>query len=130
MGNSPEDLEYIEDNPFFRMKSYEHTNDPRVIARHEHMLTFNGALMVDLSGQIGVYAIGPRVYSGTGGQLAFHLGASMARQGRACTVLPSTARGGDDFHHCPAVRGGANRVDSARAGGHGRDGPWHRQTPR
>jgi 4-hydroxybutyrate CoA-transferase len=94
MGNSPEDLEYIEDNPFFQMKSYEHTNDPRVIARHEHMLTLNGALMVDLSGQMGVYAIGPRVYSGTGGQLAFHLGASMARQGRACTVLPSTARGG------------------------------------
>jgi 4-hydroxybutyrate CoA-transferase len=55
----------------------------------------NGALMVDLSGQMGVYAIGPRVYSGTGGQLAFHLGASMARQGRACTVLPSTARGGE-----------------------------------
>ncbi len=94
MGNSPEDLEYIEGNPFFQMKSYEHTNDPLVIARHQHMLTLNGALMVDLSGQVGVYAIGPRVYSGTGGQLAFHLGASMARQGRACTVLPSTARGG------------------------------------
>jgi 4-hydroxybutyrate CoA-transferase len=94
MGNSPEDLEYIEQNPFFQMKSYEHTNDPRVIAQHEHMLTLNGALMVDLSGQVGVYAIGARVYSGTGGQLAFHLGASMARQGRACTVLPSTARGG------------------------------------
>ncbi len=94
MGNSPEDLEYIEGNPFFQMKSYEHTNNPRVISRHEHMLTFNGALMVDLSGQVGVYSIGPRVYSGTGGQLAFHLGASMARQGRPCTILPSTARNG------------------------------------
>jgi 4-hydroxybutyrate CoA-transferase len=94
MGNSPEDLEYIENNPFFQMRSHEHTNDPRVIAQHEHMLTLNGALMVDLSGQVGVYAIGPRVYSGTGGQMAFHLGAFMARQGRACTILPSTARGG------------------------------------
>jgi hypothetical protein len=58
------------------------------------MLTINGALTVDLSGQIGVYAIGPRVYSGTGGQLAFHLGAVLSRRGRAVTVLPSTARRG------------------------------------
>ena len=44
---------------------------------------------------IGVYAFGPRVYSGTGGQLAFHLGAFLSQQGRAVTVLPSTARGGE-----------------------------------
>ncbi len=93
-GNSLEDLEYIEHNPFFELHSYEHTNDPRIICRHEHMVTLNGALMIDLSGQIGVYAMGPRVYSGTGGQLAFHMGAFLSRQGRAITVIPSTARGG------------------------------------
>jgi 4-hydroxybutyrate CoA-transferase len=54
----------------------------------------NGALTVDLSGQIGVYALGPFIYSGMGGQLAFHLGAFLAKQGRAITILPSTARGG------------------------------------
>ena len=58
------------------------------------MLAINGALTLDLSGQIGVYAIGPRVYSGTGGQLAFHLGAFLSKRGRAVTVLPSVARGG------------------------------------
>jgi 4-hydroxybutyrate CoA-transferase len=94
MGNSPEDLSYIEGNPFFQLMSSEYTNDPTVIARHEHMLTLNGALMVDLSGQIGVYAIGPRVYSGTGGQLSYHMGAFLARQGRPVTVLPSTAKAG------------------------------------
>jgi 4-hydroxybutyrate CoA-transferase len=94
MGNSPEDFETIENNPFFQLRSYEHTNDPRVIARHDQMLTLNGALMVDLSGQIGVYAFGPRVYSGTGGQLAFHIGAFLARRGRAVTVLPSAAKEG------------------------------------
>jgi 4-hydroxybutyrate CoA-transferase len=93
-GNSLEDLAWIEDNPFFELHSYEHTNDPRVIARHEQMLTVNGALMVDLSGQIGVYALGPRVYSGLGGQLAFHLGAFLSRRGRAVTLLPSAAKGG------------------------------------
>ncbi len=94
VGNSPEDLEFIENNPFFQLRSYEYTNDPTVIARHQRMLTLNGALMVDLSGQIGVYAIGPMVYSGTGGQLAFHLGAFLSKKGRAVTVLPSSAKGG------------------------------------
>jgi 4-hydroxybutyrate CoA-transferase len=94
IGNSPEDMELIERNPFFQLRSYEYTNDPVRIAQHEQMLTLNGALMVDLSGQIGVYAMGPRVYSGLGGQLAFHLGAFLSRRGRACTVLPSTAKGG------------------------------------
>ena len=93
VGNSPEDLEFIEDNPFFQLRSYEYTNDPTVIARHQKMLAINGALMVDLSGQIAVYAIGPMVYSGTGGQLAFHLGAFLSKKGRAVTALPSTARG-------------------------------------
>jgi len=94
MGNSPEDFDTIEGNSFFQLRSYEYTNDPKVISQHQRMLAINGALMVDLSGQIGVYAIGPRIYSGTGGQLAFHLGAFLAKQGRAITVLPSTARGG------------------------------------
>jgi 4-hydroxybutyrate CoA-transferase len=94
MGNSPEDLEYIAGNPFFELHSYEHTNDPRVIARHDQMLAINGALMVDLSGQIGVYALGPSVYTGLGGQLAFHLGAFLSRRGRAITLLPSQTRKG------------------------------------
>jgi 4-hydroxybutyrate CoA-transferase len=93
VGNSFEDLDFIENNPFFQLRSYEYTNDPTVIARHQRMLAINGALTVDLSGQIGVYAIGPMVYSGTGGQLAFHLGAFLSRRGRAVTVLPSSAKG-------------------------------------
>jgi 4-hydroxybutyrate CoA-transferase len=94
VGNSPEDMDYIEHNPFFQMRSYEYTNDPKNIAQHDQMLTVNGALMVDLSGQIAVYAFGPRVYSGTGGQVAFHLGAFLSKRGRAVTVIPSSAKNG------------------------------------
>jgi 4-hydroxybutyrate CoA-transferase len=94
LGNSPEDMETIENNPFFQMRSYEYTNDPKNIAQHDQMLTVNGALMVDLSGQIAVYAFGPRVYSGTGGQLAFHLGAFLSKCGRAITVIPASAKNG------------------------------------
>lgn len=105
-GNSLDDLAYLENNPFFQLRSYEYTNDPKNIARHDRMLTLNGALMVDLSGQIGVYAIGPRVYSGTGGQLAFHLGAFLSRAGRAVTVLPAAVRGGSVSTIVPCFEAG------------------------
>ncbi len=91
IGNSPEDLEEIAGNPFYQLRSYEHTNDPLQIAQHEHFVAINGALQVDLSGQIGVYSLGPFVYTGLGGQLAFHFGAFLSKHGRAITVLPSTA---------------------------------------
>jgi 4-hydroxybutyrate CoA-transferase len=93
IGNSPEDFDTIENNPFFQLRSYEYTNDPKIIAQHDEMVSINGALTVDLSGQIGVYAIGPDLYSGTGGQLAYHLGAFLSKRGRAVTVLPSAVRG-------------------------------------
>jgi 4-hydroxybutyrate CoA-transferase len=94
MGNSFEDLDTIEGNPFYELASYEHTNDPLVIARHDDMLTVNCALAVDLTGQIAVYALGPSVYTGLGGQLAFHIGAFLSRRGRAVTLIPSAARNG------------------------------------
>jgi 4-hydroxybutyrate CoA-transferase len=94
IGNSLADLDFIERNPAFEVHSFEHTNDPRSVAAHDHMVAMNGALMVDLSGQIGVYAFGPQVYTGLGGHLGFALGAFLAPHGRYVTVLPSTARGG------------------------------------
>ena len=94
IGNSLEDLDYIERNPAFEVRSYEHTNDPRNIAAHDDMIAMNGALMVDLTGQIGVYAFGPEVYTGLGGHLGFAMGAYLAKRGRYVTVLPSTAKGG------------------------------------
>jgi acyl-CoA hydrolase len=106
MGNSLDDLAFLEMNPFFQLRSYEYTNDPLVIARHDDMLTLNGALMVDLSGQIGVYATGSRVYSGLGGQLAFHFGAFLSKRGRAVTVLPSTAKQGTVSTIVPSFEAG------------------------
>jgi 4-hydroxybutyrate CoA-transferase len=94
MGNSFDDMDTIEGNPFFELHSYEHTNDPSVIARHGDMLAINCALGIDLTGQIAVYALGASVYTGLGGQLAFHLGAFLSKRGRAITLIPSTAQGG------------------------------------
>ena len=94
IGNSLEDLDYIERNPAFELHSYEHTNDPRSVAAHADMVAMNGALMADFTGQIGLYAFGPQVYTDLGGHLGFAMGAFLAKRGRYVTVLPSTARGG------------------------------------
>lgn len=94
IGNTLEEMDYIERNPAFELYSFEHTNDPRSIAAHDDMIAMNGALMVDLTGQVGVYALGPNIYTGLGGHLGFAMGAYLAKRGRYVTVLPSTARGG------------------------------------
>ena len=68
-----------------------HTNDIAVIAAHDNMVAVNNALLVDLTGQINGETLGTEIYSGTGGALAFAVGALHAKGGRAVTVLPSTS---------------------------------------
>lgn len=93
-GNSPEDRAYINDNPFFQFEAVDYIHDPRAIARNDNYTAINNAISIDLTGQIAASAIGPRVYSGTGGHLSFAFGAFMSRGGRYICVLPATARGG------------------------------------
>ena len=58
------------------------------------MIAINSAIEVDLTGQVVADSIGPRVYSGVGGQMDFMRGAALAPEGRAIIALPSTAAGG------------------------------------
>lgn len=46
-------------------------HDHGIIAAHDNMVAINSAIMVDLTGQIAAESVGPRMTSGTGGQLAF-----------------------------------------------------------
>jgi len=94
IGNTPAEHAAVHRNPAFEMYGIEYLLDPRQIARNENIVAINGALTVDLSGQMGVHTIGPRVYAGVGGHLAFALGAYLAPKGRYVAVLPSTSRDG------------------------------------
>ena len=55
------------------------------------MTAINSAIEVDLTGQVVADSIGPRLYSGVGGQMDFIRGAALAAEGRAIIALPSTA---------------------------------------
>jgi acetyl-CoA hydrolase len=71
-----------------------YTNDVNVIATQHRMVAINSALAVDLTGQVAADSIGPRFYSGIGGQVDFIRGAARSRGGVPIIALPSTARGG------------------------------------
>jgi acetyl-CoA hydrolase len=83
--------DFVDDNPIVELHPTEYVNDPFVIARNERMVSINSAIEVDLTGQVCADSIGPRLYSGVGGQLDFVYGAARSKGGKAIIALPSTA---------------------------------------
>ncbi|MDH3598907.1 MAG: 4-hydroxybutyrate CoA-transferase [Candidatus Tectomicrobia bacterium] len=87
-------LDFAHLNPSIELRRMRYTNNPRIIAQHDNMVAINNALTIDLTGQITAESFGPHMYSGVGGQLDFTIGAMLAQNGRAVTVLPATAKDG------------------------------------
>lgn len=94
VGNNQEEHATIHRNRAFELKGIEYLLDPRNISKNEGIVAINGALGIDLTGQIAAYTIGPRIYAGMGGHLAFAMGAFLAPKGRYVCIMPSTAAGG------------------------------------
>ncbi len=65
-------------------------NDPYNIGKNDNVISINGALMVDLTGQICAESIGYKQYSSTGGQLDFVKGAIRSKGGKSFIALSST----------------------------------------
>lgn len=82
--------EWSDDNPMIEFHRTEYVNDPFVIAQNERMVAINSAIEVDLTGQVCADSIGPKLYSGVGGQLDFIYGASRSKGGVPIIALPST----------------------------------------
>ena len=81
---------WADDNPLIEFHRTEYVNDPFVIAQNERMVAINSAIEVDLTGQVCADSIGPKLYSGVGGQLDFIYGASRSKGGVPIIALPST----------------------------------------
>ena len=83
--------DWVDDNPMIELHRSEYVNDPFVIAQNEKMVAVNSAIEVDLTGQVCADSIGPKLYSGVGGQLDFIYGASRSKGGVPIIALPSMA---------------------------------------
>ncbi len=81
--------QWVDDNPLIEMHPSEYVNDPFVIAQNERQVAINSAIEVDLTGQVCADSIGPKLYSGVGGQLDFIYGASRSKGGVPIIALPS-----------------------------------------
>jgi acyl-CoA hydrolase len=77
-------------NPEVRLLPVAQVNDPAIIRANRNMVSINGALAVDLCGQIMADTIGPRQYSGVGGHELFVIGAHDSPGGKSTICLHST----------------------------------------
>ena len=84
--------DWLDGNDAVRFLPVDQTNEPGLIARNRRMISINGALSVDLVGQVVADRIGEKEYSGIGGHEDFVTGAAFSEGGRSLICLPSTAR--------------------------------------
>ena len=103
--------DFIDDNPMVAMMDVGYTNDPYVISRNPKMTAINSAVQIDLTGQVCADSIGTKFYSGTGGQVDFIYGASLAKDGKAIIAMPSCTKNGIS-KVAPTIREGAGVVTS------------------
>jgi acyl-CoA hydrolase len=86
--------DFVDDNPDVAMLDIAYVNDTAVIRRNPRVTAINSCLEVDLCGQVCADTIGPRQYSGVGGQMDFIRGASLSEGGKPIIALPSTTQKG------------------------------------
>jgi 4-hydroxybutyrate CoA-transferase len=103
---------WVDDNPLIDLHRTEYVNDPFVIAQNHRQVAINSAIEVDLTGQVCADSIGPKLYSGVGGQLDFIYGASLSDGGVPIIALPATAKGGSLSRIVPMLKQGAGVVTS------------------
>ncbi|MCP3866869.1 MAG: GNAT family N-acetyltransferase [Gammaproteobacteria bacterium] len=104
--------DFVDRNPHVEFFPSEHVNAPSNIARNDNMVSINGAIEVDLTGQVVADSVGYRFYSGIGGQVDFIRGAAMSKGGRPIIALPSTALDGTVSRIVPYVTEGGGVVTS------------------
>ena len=107
---TPRLYDFIDENPMVEIHPVNYTNDTARIRRLRRMVAINSAIEVDITGQVVADSIGPRFYSGVGGQMDFVRGASLAPEGRAIIAMPSTAANGRISRITPFLHEGAGVV--------------------
>jgi acyl-CoA hydrolase len=83
--------EWLDDNDEVRFLPVDIVNSPENISRNREMITINGAISIDLAGQVMADTRGGAQFSGIGGHEDFIAGAGLELSDRSLICLPSTA---------------------------------------
>lgn len=87
---TPELYEFLDDQPDVRFLPVHLVNSPEVIAANNSFVSINGALAVDLAGQVVADTLDGRQFSGIGGHEDFLAGAGLEIEDRSLICLRST----------------------------------------
>jgi acetyl-CoA hydrolase len=101
---------FAHNNPLIEMHPTDYVNDPFNIAQNDKMVAINSALQVDLTGQVCADSIGPRMFSGVGGQVDFIRGAARSKGGLPIVAFLSTAKQDTISRIVPMLSQGAGVV--------------------
>jgi len=82
-------FEHARENPAVRLRSTEHTHDPRVLAALQKFVAINSAIEVDLTGQINAEIAKGSYLGAVGGALDFIRAATFSPGGVSLLVLPA-----------------------------------------
>jgi acyl-CoA hydrolase len=94
-GGTRELYDWLDGNEAVRFLPVAKVNSPEVIADNVEMVTINGAIAVDLFGQVVADTIGGRQFSGIGGHEDFIAGAGLEFSDRSLICLPATVETAD-----------------------------------
>lgn len=81
--------DFVDHNPSVLMQDVAYTNNPAIIAQNPKVIGLNSAIQIDLTGQVCADSIGTKIFSGSGGQLDFMLGAAASEGGIPIVAMPS-----------------------------------------
>lgn len=87
--------DWIDNNRGIVFHSVEWVNDPYVIGQNDNLVSINGALEVDLTGQACSESIGHLQHTHPGGQLDFVNGANRSKGGRSILAFETLANSPD-----------------------------------
>lgn len=87
---TPALYDWLDGNDAVRFLPVGIVNSPTVISSNKNMITINGAMAVDLAGQVVADTISGQQFSGIGGHEDFIAAASLVLSDRSLVCLPST----------------------------------------
>jgi acyl-CoA hydrolase len=88
--------DWLDGNAAVRFLPVGVVNDPGLVASNRRMVSINGALCVDLFGQVAADTLDGRQYSGIGGHEDFVMSAAASTDGHSLVCLPATASVGGE----------------------------------
>ncbi len=88
-------FDFVKNNEDVKFFPGDVMNNPAVIGQEEQMVGINGALEVDMAGQVASLTLGNKMVSGYGGQSDFAMGCRLSRFGRMIIVMASYTKDKD-----------------------------------